>query len=74
VTAVRALNGDGQLSFTGKIGIAYQRQGSGDLVGWGDEGSPVTVTAPNSPWEAPVTVTVPPVGAQPRFYRFRANY
>ena len=75
VTFSRALNGNGQLSFTGKIGISYQRQSSSNLTAWTDEGSPVTVTAPNPPWEAPVTVSVPPpVPGPPKFYRFRADY
>jgi hypothetical protein len=66
---------NGTLSFTGKIGITYQRQSSSNLSNWADEGAPITVVAPNSPWEATVNVTVPPaVAGPPKYYRFHAIY
>ncbi len=75
VAISRLAGGDFQLNFTGKIGISYQRQSSANLAGWTDEGAPVQVSAPTSPWVAPVNVTVPsPVGTQPKFYRFTVNY
>jgi hypothetical protein len=68
VTAERQANGDLKLSFTGKLGINYQRQRSPNLVSWTDEGAAV------APGDASTTVTVPVPGGPQNFWRFKVNY
>jgi hypothetical protein len=75
ITLTPQSGGGGTLSFTGKIGVSYQRESSPDLKVWTAEDAAVTVTSPNSPWQAPVNVNLPaPTGTQSKFYRFRVNY
>jgi len=58
---------DMNLTFTGKLGISYQRQRSTNLSSWTDEGAAVI------PGDATTTVTVP-APAGPQFWRFKVNY
>lgn len=68
VTAARQANGDVNLTFTGKLGISYQRQSSANLVSWTDEGAAV------APGDASTIVTVPSPGGTQKFWRFKVNY
>ena len=64
-----ARNGTDQfdLTFTGKLGISYQRQVSNDLITWSDQGVPI------APGDATTTVTVQGVGSR-QFWRFKPIY
>lgn len=68
VAAARQANGDVDLTFTGKLGIRYQHQGSTNLVSWSDEGAAI------APGDSITTVTVPAPGGTPKFRRFQVNY